>query len=167
MRGHHLFAGMGHLLPVPPAQSPRWAPLRGTPDLPLPEPGLLECSGGEAEAHVGHTNPADQPAPSLASPAATQGACVYISPPGQTVCPEHTLGPSTVLPGRCTGQTDEFLDRRQLKFGLQCQILMSQLVLCLNHKSSSLDTAETHNSVPHPGTLHVSFATGALLPDSV
>ena len=54
--GHEVisfFAGMGHLLPMPPAQSPRWAPPRGPHDLSLPQPGLLESSGGEAEAHMG------------------------------------------------------------------------------------------------------------------
>lgn len=75
-----------------------------------------------------------------------RGPCVYISSTGQAVCPEYTLGPLIVLPRRRTGQTDEFLDRRQLTFGLQCQNLMSQLVLCLNHKSSSLDTADSQLS---------------------
>lgn len=164
--GHEVisfFAGMGHLLPMPPAQSPRWAPPRGPHDLSLPQPGLLESSGGEAEAHMGTlTRPTSL---CLLWPAQLpcRVPCVYISSAGQAGCPEHMLSPLIVLPRRCTGQTDEFLDRRQLKFGLQCQNLMSQLVLCLNHKSSSLDTAETHNSVPHPGILRVSFPQCILL----
>lgn len=71
-----LVAGMGHLLPVPPAQS-QSEHHQGDPlTSPLPQPGLLEF-WWEAESTHGETN---QPTslPFLASPAAMQGTmCIH------------------------------------------------------------------------------------------
>lgn len=157
----------------PPASSSlsQAAPPRGPPVLPPPACSLLERPGRDPGAvHEGswrnHASPActfsGQPScyakHHLYTIRVPHGLPQLIS---QEVCPGNTLDPFIVLPRMLIGPCGEFLDRRQLKRGNQCQ-LDESLGARPNSYALLLDTTQTQNSVPHPLTLHVSFPSGRL-----